>query len=52
MGDRASDGLEIEANKLTLNDGTIQDASGNDATLTHPNYFVPSDHFVNGIGGV
>ena len=52
VGDRASDGLEIRANKLTLNDGTIRDASGNDATLTHSNYFVPSNHFVNGIGGV
>ena len=49
VGDRASDGLEIQANKLTLNGGTIQDASGNDATLTHSNYFVPSNHFVNGI---
>ena len=52
VGDRASDGLEIRANKLTLNGGTIQDASGNDATLTHSNYFVSSNHFVNGIGGV
>ena len=52
VGDRASDGLEIKANKLTLNDGTIQDASGNDATLTHSNFFVPSDHFVNGAGGL
>ena len=52
VGDRASDGLEIRPNKLTLNSGAIQDASGNDATLTHSNYFVPSDHFVNGAGGV
>ena len=52
VGDRASDGLEIRANKLTLNGGAIQDASGNDATLTHPNYFVASNHFVNGVGGV
>ena len=52
VGDRASDGLEIRANKLTLNGGAIQDASGNDATLTHSNFFVPSNHFVNGAGGV
>ena len=52
LGDRASDGLEIRADRLTLNGGAIQDASGNDATLTHSNYFVPSDHFVNGAGGV
>ena len=36
--DRASDGLEIKANKLTLNGGTIQDASGNNAVLTHSNF--------------
>ena len=52
VGDRASDGLEIRANKLMLNGGAIQDASGNDATLTHSNFFVPSNHFVNGAGGV
>ena len=52
VGDRASDGLEIRANKLTLNGGAIQDASGNDATLTRSNFFVPSNHFVNGAGGV
>ena len=52
VGDRASDGLEIRANKLTLNGGAIQDASGNDATLTHANFFVPSNHFVNGAGGL
>ena len=52
VGDRASDGLEIRANKLTLNGGAIQDASGNDAALTHSNFFVPSNHFVNGAGGV
>ena len=52
VGDRASDGLEIKANKLTLNGGTIQDASGNNAVLTHSNFVVPSDHFVNGAGGL
>ena len=52
VGDRASDGLEIKANKLTLNGGTIQDASGNNAVLTHSNFFVPSNHFVNGAGGL
>ena len=52
VGDRASDGLEINANKLTLNGGTIQDASGNNAVLTHSNFFVPSNHFVNGAGGL
>ena len=51
-GDRASDGLDIEANKLTLNEGTIQDASGNDATLTHSALSADPDHFVRGAGGV
>ena len=38
VGDSASDGLAIAANKLTLNGGSIQDASGNDAVLTHSAY--------------
>merc|ERR1712000_560073 len=28
-------GISIEADKLTLNSGTIRDAAGNNATLTH-----------------
>ncbi len=52
VGDSASDGLAIAANKLTLNGGSIQDASGNDAVLTHSAYGPDADHFVNGHGGV
>ena len=34
-GDTDTDGIAIEANKLKLNSGTIKDAAGNNATLTH-----------------
>ena len=34
-GDNDTDGISIEANKLSLNSGTIKDASNNAATLTH-----------------
>ena len=33
--DADADGIEIEADKLALNSGTIKDLAGNDATLTH-----------------
>ena len=52
VGDSATDGLAIEANKLTLNDGTIQDPSGNNAELTHSAYGPDADHIVFGGGGV
>ena len=34
-GDKDADGIAIGANKLALNNGTIKDAAGNPATLTH-----------------
>ena len=34
-GDTDSDGINIRANVLALNSGTISDASGNNATLAH-----------------
>merc|ERR1712000_339322 len=34
-GETDADGISIAADKLTLNSGTIRDAAGNDATLTH-----------------
>ena len=53
VGDSASDGLEIEANKLTLNGGTIQDAAGNDAVQTHSAISAESGHFVSAnVGGL
>ena len=34
-GDNDTDGISIRANALALNSGTIRDAAGNNATLTH-----------------
>ena len=34
-GDSDTDGVDIDADALALNSGTIQDAAGNNATLTH-----------------
>jgi len=34
-GETDSDGISIGANTLALNSGTIKDAAGNDATITH-----------------
>ena len=50
--DSASDGLSIEPNKLTLNGGTIRDAAGNDAALTHSAFGPDPDHLVSTIGGL
>ena len=52
VGESASDGLAIEADRLTLNGGTIQDPSGNDAVPTHSAYGPDADHIVFGGGGV
>ena len=35
LGDEDIDGIEIGANQLSLNSGTITDSAGNAATLTH-----------------
>ena len=51
-GDKASDGLEIPANALTLNSGTIQDGAGNNADLTLAQHGPDADHLVDGAGGV
>ena len=51
VGDSASDGLAVFANKLTLNGGTIKDAADNDADLSHATY-APFTQYVNGAGGV
>ena len=52
VGDSASDGLQIEANKLTLNGGTIKDVAENNAVLTHSAVAADAEHLVNGAGGV
>ena len=43
-----ADGIEIEANKLTLNGGTIKDAAGNAATLTYNALLAQASHKVDG----
>jgi len=35
QGDTDTDGISIDGNSLSLNGGTLRDAAGNDATLTH-----------------
>ena len=44
-----TDGIEIEANKLTLNSGTIKDLAGNAATLTHTALSAQTSHKVDGV---
>ena len=51
-GDSASDGLRIQANKLTLNGGAIEDGAGNDAVLTHGVLGPDADHLVSSAGGL
>ncbi len=48
-GDADSDGIAVAANKLTLHSGTIQDAAGNNATLTHAALAAQSGHKVDGV---
>ena len=48
-GDTDTDGIEIEANKLSLNSGTIKDAAGNAATLTHAALGTQTNYKVDGI---
>ena len=47
-GDTDTDGIEIEASKLALNSGTIKDAAGNAATLTHTALTTQASHKVDG----
>ena len=46
-GDSDSDGISIDANKITLNGGTIQDEAGNNAVLTHSAVAADSGHKVD-----
>ena len=48
-GDQDTNGTGVAANKVRLNGGTIQDASGNDAVLTHSAITDGSNHLVDGI---
>ena len=45
-GDSDSDGISVAANSLALNGGTIKDAAGNDAVLTHSALSTQSGHKV------
>ena len=47
--DADTDGVSIEANKLTLNGGTIKDRAGNSAVLTHTAVSSQSGHRVDGV---
>lgn len=48
-GDSDTNGAAVGANKLTLNGGTIQDASSNAASLTHRALQAQTTHKVDGI---
>ena len=52
VGDADTDGISIVANKLTLNGGTINDAHGNAATLTHDAVAADTGHLVSAPGGL
>ena len=48
-GDLDLDGVAIDANSLVLNGGTIRDAAGNDAVLTHSAVAENSYYIVDGV---
>ena len=48
-GEGDTDGVEIEANQLALNGGTIKDAADNDAVLDHQAVAADTRHKVDGI---
>ena len=47
-GDSDTDGIEIAANALGLNSGTIKDSDSHDADITHTALATQSDHQVDG----
>ena len=49
-GDEDTDGVSIEAGRLTLNGGTIRDGSNNNAVLDHDGLAANSGHKVDGAG--
>ena len=49
-GDEDTDGVSVDANSLSLNGGTIKDASNNSAELTHDAVGTQSGHKVDGAG--
>ena len=48
-GDLDSDGVGIPANALSLNGGTLRDAAGNDAVITHEALADSPSHVIDGV---
>ena len=48
-GDSDPDGISVAANKLSLNGGSIKDAAGTDANLSHNALAAQDGHMVDGI---
>ena len=48
-GDSDADGISIEADKLSLNSGSIKDGDNNDADLSHSALSAQSGHKVDGV---
>ena len=48
-GDLDQDGVSISADAVGLNEGTIKDAAGNDAVLTHSAVSANSNHIVDAV---
>ncbi len=48
-GDLDADGLGIAANALSLNGGTLRDAAGNDAVITHEAIEDSAAHVIDGV---
>ena len=51
-GDTDTNGVSIAENQLSLNDGTITDAAGNNAILTYAALTPQADHTVDGIAPI
>ena len=51
-GDTDTDGVSIVENQLALNDGTVMDAAGNAAILTHAALTAQPTHTVDGIAPI
>ena len=48
-GDEDTDGVSVEAGRITLNGGTIEDEADNDAVLDHAGLAADSGHKVDGV---
>ncbi len=52
VGDTDADGIAVSANALALNGGSIQDAAGNDADISHDALSSNAAHMVSAPGGL